>query len=164
MNYHTQIPNSRDERTASGQFSPSDFQVLAHRPPFILLVLPLDRGGTGKQVCRGRQETLLVAFGASYVNDSFSLPPVYCLGKTELKGQKNCQICHCNHFCLPRCPGDPQISMSPAPDLPAGNQDSFLPKALRQALSPGLHPQGPAPSGCLSLPPSFLPLPPWHVS
>ena len=70
------------------------------------------------------------------------------LGKIELKGQKNCQICHFNlplichfNFCLPRCPGDPQSSMSPAPNLPAGHQDASLPKALRRALPPGRHPR-----------------------
>lgn len=91
MNYHTQIPNSRDERTASGQFSPSDFEALAHRPPFILLVLPLDPGvggGTGKQVCRGRRETLLVAFGTNYVNDSFSLPPVSGTRENRTEGSE----------------------------------------------------------------------------
>lgn len=63
-------------------------------------------------------------------------------GPIGVKGQENYQVCHFNHFCLPRCPGDPQNSMSPAPDLPAGYQDSLFPKALRQALPPGLHPQG----------------------
>ena len=93
------------------------------------------------------------------------------LGKSELKGQKNCRSCHFNlpftcHFnlCLPRCPGHPQSSMSPAPNLPAGHQDASLPKALRRAFAPGR-----APGPCalwLSFPPGLLRAPPhpWHVS
>ena len=82
------------------------------------------------------------------------------LGKSELKGQKNCRSCHFNlpftcHFnlCLPRCPGHPQSSMSPAPNLPAGHQDASLPKALRPrpralrplVVFPSRAPPGPSP-------------------
>ncbi|KAF6306926.1 prepronociceptin [Rhinolophus ferrumequinum] len=56
-----------------------------------------------------------------------------------------------------RCPGDPQNSMSAAPDLPAGPQDSFLPTALRHALPPSAPPRVQNHALWLSFPPPTLP-------
>lgn len=46
--------------------------------------------------------------------------------------------------------------MSPAPELPTGHQDPFLPRALRQALPPGAQPR--AQNLCLAVFPSPSPL------
>ena len=86
------------------------------------------------------------------------------LGKIELKGQKNCQICRFNlplicHFMSLQVSGRSPKQHVSSPK-PAGWASGRLPpQGTEASFASRLPPQGPAPSGCLSLPDSSWPLP-----
>lgn len=173
MNDSTWTPHTRGKKMVSRQGTyPVPFQYQPIGLPCMLLAVPIDYSmmvyyiiglyvlyalEPGTAGVKGVRDPLLRLQGLFVWLVAFLclLSIAQSLGQIGLKGQQNCLVCHYIHFCLPRCPGDPQNSMSPGPDLPAGHPDSSLPRALSQASPPSLHPQGARSAslpGCLPSP------------